>query len=173
MGTLRVARTEALASVPPTNTLLVSRVLGLSAGSNVLHIAQIEGVSDAPSADDQRLQVARVFIEAVGIPVVNAGVAQTVRAFAQVTLSGTVTGPTTEVEWVQQHGTPVALSSMTPTASFTAPATAAGETLVFQLQASNAAGEAIPSSVAVSVIPHTEWYLNTDGTWHPFRFERI
>ncbi|WP_343073381.1 myxosortase-dependent M36 family metallopeptidase [Pyxidicoccus fallax] len=74
-------------------------------------------------------------------PTVNAGLDGTVAEGATATLSGSASdedGDTLTYHWVQVSGTPVALSGANAaTATFTAPATAGGETLIFALTVSD------------------------------------
>lgn len=95
-------------------------------------------------------------------PVVGAGVDITdAEPWTTVTLEGTatdadgtiVTGPT----WTQTAGTTVTLGGSGLTRTFEAPASLAGETLTFQLSATDDDGATSTDSIDVTVLPATEF----------------
>lgn len=84
------------------------------------------------------------------LPVANAGPVQNVTGGAAVTLNGSATGATPMTfAWTQLSGPPVTLTGTNP-ATFTAPSSAAGATLIFQLTATNSAGSSI-ATVTINV----------------------
>lgn len=93
-----------------------------------------------------------------------AGRNQTVEPYALCTLDGTKSsdsdGDTITYAWTQTAGVAVTLSSATvakPT--FTAPATLAGDTLTFRLKVNDGKVDSAPSTVDITVPPHTIWRI--------------
>ena len=90
-------------------------------------------------------------------PIVNAGTDQTVDAAAIVTLSGTASDPDGTIVsylWEQTGGTTVALAGAdSATATFTAPALSAQQTLTFRLTVTDDRGAQASDEVQVTVRP--------------------
>jgi hypothetical protein len=93
----------------------------------------------------------------------NAGTDQIVDSLTMVTLQGTGNG--TSWIWRRISGATVALSSLSvQNPTFTAPATVAGDTIVFGLKVGNGATTSAEDTVSVTVLPQTEWVVQ-NGSW--------
>lgn len=115
-------------------------------------------------------------------PTANAGVNQSVEPWSQVTLDGTGSSaidPDTGVTyaWSQTSGTAVTISDTAAARpTFTAPAGVADLTLVFSLTVTgNESGLAStsPDTVTITVLPATERYLDSGGTWQPMQILQV
>jgi len=116
-------------------------------------------------ADDVAQDDAASDFVGVAKPTANAGADQiNIEPFSTVTLSGSGTGGTLTYTWTQTAGSTVSLSGSGATRTFTAPATLDGDTLTFSLVVNNGTTNSDPSTVNVSVLPHTIWQLTSAGT---------
>lgn len=102
-------------------------------------------------------------------PTANAGADQVnVDAFSTVTLNGSGSsdpdGTIASYAWTQTGGTSVTLSGTGATRTFTAPATLAGDTLMFSLTVTdNGGATSTADTMTVTVLPHTEWLMTSGG----------
>ena len=88
------------------------------------------------------------------VPLVNAGLDQTVDSAASVTLTATITDDDSDysITWTQSSGTGVILSDSTSASTtFTAPTVSENETLVFEVSVNDSVNGVITDSVAVTV----------------------
>lgn len=108
-------------------------------------------------------------------PTANAGPDQAgVEPWSTVTLPGSGTDPNGTIasyRWTQTAGPAVTLSSATAqNPTFTAPAAATDQALVFSLTVTDNGGATSPAdTVSVAVLAATEFYANTAGVWTPMR----
>lgn len=95
--------------------------------------------------------------------IASAGSDATVDSLQVVTLQGSGNG--LSWTWRQISGTSVSLSSTSvQNPTFTAPATIAGDALVFGLTVSNGGQNSPEDTVTITVLPQTEWKA-VNGTW--------
>lgn len=88
-----------------------------------------------------------------------AGADQSVQGFATVTLNGTGSVGATTLTWTQLSGPAVTLAGTGGTRTFTAPTSATGVTLVFQLAAVSALGTSV-DTVSITALPWLHWRWN-------------
>ncbi|SEM51963.1 hypothetical protein SAMN05192533_103223 [Mesobacillus persicus] len=105
----------------------------------------VEG-EGGPATDSVNVEV----IDSAPVPIVDAGTNQTVQQGSVVTLSGSVTGDVTSVQWEQTSGPTVSLANAdTTTATFTFPFQT--DPLTFRLTATGPAGSAFDDTVVSTV----------------------
>lgn len=109
-------------------------------------------------------------------PVANAGAAQTLEPYSTVTLAGTDSdsdGTVTAREWRQVSGTAVVLSgATTATATYEAPGTVPGASLVFAYKVTDNDGQTHEATVTHTVLPVTERAV-VAGVEVPIRFSLV
>jgi hypothetical protein len=139
--------------------LRVLKVSGTAGAPVNLRVLKVSGTASGPNS----LRVLKISGTITAAPLANAGTDQTVDAYDPITLSGALSQNAGSYSWSQVSGSPtVTLSgASTATATFTAPATQAGTTLVFRLTCG-----ASTDDVTVTVRCHNHWTYN-GSTWVP------
>ena len=141
-----------------------------SAGNAVL-VQSVKATVAAPTGNAVLVQSLKSAISG-GPPTANAGPDQSVEPWATVTLTGaasTAVGTVTGYAWTQTSGPAVTLVGTGSTRTFTAPASAAGATLVFSLVVTDNTGlVSTADTVTVTALPATEFYA-TAGAWVPYQ----
>ena len=101
--------------------------------------------------------------------VVNPPSGRTVEPLAIVTLTATLQNGLTADSWTwrQISGPPASIVGTTRTVTLTAPAMAAGATVVVGVAATVGSSMSTEKTVTVTVLPQIEWRLDAGGVWRP------
>ena len=104
-------------------------------------------------------------VASTGADSVNAGADQTVDAVTTVTVTAMASGAVT---WSQVSGPAVTLTPSGLSASFAAPASLAGSTVVLRATCGTATDD-----VTVTVRAHAEWWSDVGATWRPLVLQSL
>lgn len=149
--------------------LQVSRV-ELAKAANKLQVSRVE--LTVPSVTATRtLQISRIELDAQvsTAPVITAvsPATQTVDPMTTVTMQVSISGSYTAINWTQQAGSPTVQvgGANTPTISFEAPATLAGITVRFTVNATGPGGSSNTVTLSAAVGPQIEWLQDASANW--------